>query len=135
MKAVIADSGPLYAQVDPGDEYHSRVREETKRIVAGGFQVVVAQPVVLETYSLILRRLNVPRALDWLDWARRSCGLVNPTSGDYAEASEALTRFDDQPISLFDAVTARLSVVFDYPVWTYDHHFDVMGVEVWRDGE
>jgi hypothetical protein len=30
------------------------------------------------------------------------------------------------------ALTAVLSEELDLPVWTYDHHFDVMASYVWR---
>lgn len=41
-------------------------------------------------------------------------------------------RFPDQRITLCDAVTAVLSKRLILPVWTYDYHFDVMQVPVWR---
>jgi len=34
---------------------------------------------------------------------------------------------------MFDAVTAVVGRRLRMPVWTYDHHFDVVRVEVWRD--
>jgi hypothetical protein len=34
---------------------------------------------------------------------------------------------------MFDAVTAGTSRRLGLPGWTYDHHFDVVGVEMWRD--
>jgi predicted nucleic acid-binding protein len=40
--------------------------------------------------------------------------------------------FKDQPITLFDATVAVLAQRTGLPVWTYDHHFDVMRVPVWR---
>ena len=43
-----------------------------------------------------------------------------------------ITHYPDQPITLFDALLAVMSERFDLPVWTFDHHFDVMRVAVWR---
>jgi predicted nucleic acid-binding protein len=34
---------------------------------------------------------------------------------------------------MFDAVTAVLARRLELPVWTYDHHFDVMRIAVWRN--
>jgi predicted nucleic acid-binding protein len=59
-------------------------------------------------------------------------GLVNPSSGDYQRAADRVQRFQDQAISLFDAVLAVLAETLDLPVWTFDHQFDVMRVAVWR---
>jgi predicted nucleic acid-binding protein len=33
---------------------------------------------------------------------------------------------------LVDAVIAEVADRLDAPVWTFDHHFDVMGANVWR---
>lgn len=41
-------------------------------------------------------------------------------------------RYPDQSITLFDAILAVLSDRLALPIWTFDHHFDVMGSDVWR---
>jgi predicted nucleic acid-binding protein len=38
----------------------------------------------------------------------------------------------DQDISLVDATVATLGTRLKVEIWTYDHHFDVMRVPVWR---
>ncbi len=52
---------------------------------------------------------------------------------DYRRALERLLGYRDQDFSLFDAVTAVMGERLGLPVWTYDHHFDVMRTEVWRN--
>ena len=47
-------------------------------------------------------------------------------------AASRLAALPDQPITMFDAVLAELAEHLGLPVWTYDHHFDVMEVPVWR---
>jgi predicted nucleic acid-binding protein len=58
--------------------------------------------------------------------------LINPTPEDYRRAIEKIGAVADQPITLFDATVAILAARLRLEVWTYDHHFDVMGVRVWR---
>jgi predicted nucleic acid-binding protein len=58
--------------------------------------------------------------------------LVNPAAEDYRAATAKLLSFKDQPITLFDATVAILAQRTGFSVWTYDHHFDVMRVPVWR---
>jgi hypothetical protein len=36
---------------------------------------------------------------------------------------------------MFDAVAAVVGRWLGLPVWTYDHRFDVVRVEVWRDAK
>lgn len=92
----------------------------------------MAWPVVCEAHSLLLRRLGRQPARRFLEELREGAGILNPKSEDYFDASALLAARDDHAITLFDAVTAVLARAAKLPVWTYDHDFDVMGVEVWR---
>jgi predicted nucleic acid-binding protein len=129
--AVLADAGPLYAAVDPDDAHHKRAVREMQKFDQERREIVVAYSTLLETYSLILFRLGKSTATDWLaDIADAS--LINPSPEDYRLAAAKLRGFADQPITLFDAVAATVATRLRLEVWTYDHHFDVMRVGVWR---
>ena len=130
--AVLADTGPLYAALDLTDSNHERAQEEIGRLNREGLLVAVSYPVLCESYSLILYKLGVGAAQDWLVEVRERASLINPTPNDYGEAASRLGAYEDQALSMFDAVTAVLSERLEAPVWSYDHHFDVMRVEVWR---
>lgn len=58
--------------------------------------------------------------------------LVNPTPEDYRQAAARIGALAGQCITLFDATVAVLATRLNLEVWTYDHHFDVMRVAVWR---
>ncbi len=132
MRAVLVDTGPLYALVDPDDRHHRRAREEAERLGGEAVAMALAYPTLLEAYTLVMRRLGVPAARRWVREALQGCALVNPLAEDYLEAAGRIGAFEDQPITLFDSVVALLAGRLDIPVWTYDHHFDLMRVEVWR---
>jgi predicted nucleic acid-binding protein len=132
MKALLADTGPLYALVDPDDQYHSRAYSDWERLSREGFQLTISWSTVLETHSLISRRLGFRTAQSWLDQATESLGLLNPRREHYQEAAQCIKRYLDQDISLFDGVLATLSLQLRIPVWAFDHHFDTMRVQVWR---
>jgi predicted nucleic acid-binding protein len=129
--AVLADTGPLYAAVDPDDTHHKRARRELRRLADEHQEVVVAYPTLLEAYTLVLFRLGKNAALRWLD-EMTGAALVNPSAEDYRLAVARVRSFQDQPITLFDALVATLSSRLGLEVWTYDHHFDVMRVSIWR---
>jgi len=131
-RTVLADTGPLYAAVDPDDAYHARAHRELKRLVHDKCEVVVAYPTLLEAYTLVLYRLGMPAASAWLNDILNGAALLNPTSQDYHEAVTKLVALPDQPITLFDATAAVLATRLGIEVWTYDHHFDVMRAAVWR---
>jgi predicted nucleic acid-binding protein len=132
MNAVLADTGPLYALVDPDDSLHVRARSEAQRLREIGLRVLVGHPTVCEAYTLVLRRLGLQAARTWLDEVRTGCGLINPAAVHYDAAARRLHALSDQPVTLFDAVLAELAAHLDLPVWTYDHHFDLMQARVWR---
>jgi predicted nucleic acid-binding protein len=129
--AVLADAGPLYAAVDPEDSHHKRAVRELEKLDEDRREIVVAYSTLLETYSLILFKLGKNTATDWLiDIADAS--LINPSPDDYRLAAVKLRGLADQPITMFDAVAAAVATRLRLEVWTYDHHFDVMRVPVWR---
>ena len=131
-QAVIADTGPLYAAVDPDDQYHRRAQRELKRLVRDRHELVIAYPTLLESYTLLLYRLGREVAKAWLDEVLTGAALVNPTPEDYRDAATKVRAFTDQEITLFDAAVAVLATRLGLTVWTYDHHFDVMRAAVWR---
>ena len=130
--AVLADTGPLYAAVDPDDKHHARAQRELKRLAREKREVVLAYPTLLEAYTLLLYRLGNPVASGWLKDTLGGAALINPTPEDYREAASKLAGLSDQPITLFDATVAVLAARLQMEVWTYDHHFDLMNASVWR---
>lgn len=132
MNGVLVDAGPLYALVDPDDGNHRQARRQLELLAVSGARFFVVEPTVLETYSLILRKLGLRVALRWLRESQGFLEPLNPTSRDYRRAAKLVAGFPDQSITLFDAVLAILADEVGLPVWTYDFHFDVMCVTVWR---
>jgi predicted nucleic acid-binding protein len=130
-RAVLADAGPLYAAVDRDDGHHRRAQSELKRLARQKKEVLVAYPTLCEAYTLVLHRLGKPTAESWLKQTLVGVSLVNPTPED-REARTKLASFLDQPITLFDATVAVLGARLQAEIWTYDHHFDLMRVAVWR---
>ncbi len=129
--AVLADTGPLYAAADPDDAHHKRAQRELKKLAASHREVVVSYPTLLEAYTLVLFRLGKDAALKWLE-EMALAALVNPSADDYRQAVDKVKSLKDQPITLFDALVASLANRLNLEVWTYDHHFDIMRVNVWR---
>jgi predicted nucleic acid-binding protein len=129
---VLADTGPLYAVRDPDDAQHSRAQRELGRLRSQNLKVVVPYPALLEGYTLVMRELGIREAHGFLDEVVRGSLFENPTPEDYRKASLRVLSYEDQDITLVDAVIAEIADRLGTPVWTFDHHFDVMRVDVWR---
>jgi predicted nucleic acid-binding protein len=130
-RGVLADTGPLYAVADEGDAHHKRALRELQKLMRERREIVVAYPILLEAYSLILFRLGRRAASTWLSQIV-SAPFVDPISDDYRRAMDRVHTLPDQSITLIDATVAAMANRLKLPVWTYDHHFDVMKTPVWR---
>ena len=130
-RAVLADVGPLYAAADGSDAHHQQARQQLQELARDRREVVVPYPTLLEAYSLVLFRMGTNAAFKWLTFMA-DASLVNPTPEDYREAVTRVRALPDQRITLFDALTAVMATRLKLEVWTYDHHFDLMRVAVWR---
>jgi predicted nucleic acid-binding protein len=118
--------------VDPDDQFHQKARTELERLQEERLLLSVSWSTITESYTLILGRLGIRKAQTWLEELTEGAGLINPRREDYLEAARWLRRYPDQDISLCDGVLAILAEQLRFPVWTYDHHFDVMRIPVWR---
>jgi predicted nucleic acid-binding protein len=121
----------LYAAVDEADQHHREARQQLETLDTKRCEVVIAYPTLLEAYSLVLYRLGIAAAHKWIGFLG-AAALINPESEDYGRAVIAVRNFPDQGITLVDATVAALALRLGLEVWTYDHHFDVMRVPVWR---
>ncbi len=114
------------------DAEHGRAVRELVDLEAQGHRVLLAQPIVLETHKLLLRR-NAPLYAHAYTLAlTERFHTINPQSEDYQAGLELIRRFQDQKVSLFDATLVALTTRLSTPVWTFDHHFDLLGAPVWR---
>jgi predicted nucleic acid-binding protein len=129
---ILADTGPLYAAVDPDDAYHHRAQDEIRKLERNKYDIVLSYSTLLESHSLVLHRLGRKTAAVWLDEILQNLTLVNPTVEDYQSGAMTLSQYHDQSITLFDASLAAMAARLKVSIWTYDHHFDVMRSKVWR---
>ena len=130
-RAVLADTGPLYAANDESDAHHRRALRELGVLARGRREVLIAYPILLEAHSLLLFRLGRDAASAWL-LEVADAALVNPTPEDYSRAVTTVRALPDQRLTLVDATVAALATRLGLEVWTYDHHLDAMRIPVWR---
>jgi predicted nucleic acid-binding protein len=130
--AVLADTGPLYALADPSDQFHDRAHRELEIIVSRNDSVLVVFPVLCEAHTLVLRRLGGGYAAGWLNEMLSGSVPVNPEANDYLDAVVGLRKYSDHPMTLVDALLARMTRRLEARVWTFERHFVTMRANVWR---
>jgi predicted nucleic acid-binding protein len=133
VKAVLIDTVVLYALVDPDDQHHLAASKQARQLDDDGLSAVVPYPILLETHALVLRWLGTSACQRWLAEVRESVAFVNAAARHYDAAAALNGRYRDQAISLYDLTLAVLAEELDLPVWSYDRHFDVLGVPTWPD--
>jgi predicted nucleic acid-binding protein len=105
--------------------------ENWRRLSRDRREVLIPYSILLEAYSLLLFKFGTSAALAWVAEVA-DASFVNLTAEDYARGFMTVRALADQRITLVDATLASLSTRLGLEVWTYDHHFDVMRVPVWR---
>ena len=130
-RVVLVDTGPLYALAVPSDQYHKRARREAD-LLAEEAKLALSYSTLLETQTLLLRKVSAPFARRFLDSVMQMSYLLNPSDQDYSAAHALLASYADQQITWADATLAVMSQHLGLAVWTYDHDFDILGVQVWR---
>jgi len=130
-RAILADSGPLFAIADENDVHHERALREIESLTRDRWEILVPYPILLEAYTLILFNLGRKSASGWLSQIL-SAFFISPTPEDYRQAATRVLALPDQSVTLVDATLASVASRLGLQVWTYDHHFDVMRVSVWR---
>ena len=135
IKAVLVDTGPLFALSAQYDQYNKRAVEELRELANGGYHLTVLYSTISETYSLIQRKSGLAEAVKWLEFANLAYNFINPHKTDYEAAILKISQFSDQEISLFDSLTAVVAQKLNFFVWTFEHHFEIMQSPVWRKGK
>jgi len=127
---ILADTGPLYALVDPSDQYHARAVRELRAITESGVEVAVTHGALCESYTLILRRLGGSTARRWLSETMEGAVVLGPDASDLPSAVAILSHLPDQSITLVDALAAAAGRRLALAVWTFDRHFTAMGARI-----
>lgn len=132
MPPVLVDTAVIYALADRRDGAHEAARELLKHLLEERAPLLVSLPTVYEAHRLILYRLGIGAGIRFLTGYRQLYNLVWPTEGQHGQAIQLLQRFEDQKISLTDAVNAVIAQEAKGSVATFDHHYELMGAHAVR---
>lgn len=119
---VIADTGPLVALFDAGDEFHAWAMASLGKIR----ESLLTSEAVLSEVLFLLAPLKKSRAAFLEFWMEG--GLVVSFNAELQKSALAalMKKYQDLPMSLADASIVRMSELFtDAPVWSLDRHFSI----------
>lgn len=119
---VIADTGPLVALFDAGDEFHAWAMAS----LGGIREPLLTSEAVLGEALFLLAPLKKSRAAFLEFWMEG--GLIVSFNAEAQKSALAamMKKYQDLPMSLADASIVRMSELFtDAPVWSLDRHFTI----------
>ena len=119
---VIADTGPLVALFDRGDEHHEWAKSNLGRITEA---LLTSESVVGEVLFLLA---GMPRSRErFLQfWTEGGLYVVSQAEADKTALIALLRKYADIAMSLADASIVRLSEIHaDAKVWSLDSDFKV----------
>ena len=127
---LFVDTSGWYPAVVAGTPDHPRVAQALSDRVRQGVRIVTTNLVVAETHALLLRRVGRAPALEFVRRVGESPNLVVASGPDIEGLAvrDWLTRFDDQDLSLTDAVSFTVMRQRGMrEVLGLDRHFGVAG--------
>jgi len=121
-RRAIADTGPLVAFLDRGEQHHAWVAAQIPELEA---PLLVCEPVLAEAMFLLRRRPDAQDAL--LGLLQRGALRIGLQLADHTPEVRMLCRkYRDVPMSLADACLVRMAELFDgHAVFTLDLDFAV----------
>jgi len=130
VREVFVDTGAWLALADRSERHHAAVREAYADLLAQGAQLVTTDLVLAESHILIRKRLGSAAAMRFLDATGASprIAIAYATAGLLQDAIARLARYDDEDMSLADAVS--FAVMADRAITTalaLDRHFRTAG--------
>lgn len=135
-KAVLIDSGALYAVADSRDQNHISAKGLLVHAQQQSFPVFVTNAVVIETYRLILHKLGRSNAHKFLnsilnDIQSGVVKLERMTEADEDAGQKMVFKYNDQDFTLTDSVNfcvmLRMGI---YKIFGFDSHCLVIGLEL-----
>jgi predicted nucleic acid-binding protein len=120
-RAVLADSGPLFAIADENDGLHDRALREFELLAHNRREIVVPYPVLMETFTLVLFRLGRKSASDWLSQVL-SAAFINPTPEDYRRAATQVLALGEPSVTRVDSTVAAIGSRFCVEVLSNQHN-------------
>lgn len=132
MSTLLIDTSALFALNYIRDNHHAAAVAYF-RSLTGRVKPIVTEWVFIETMSLMKARLNPPQAITFGRQLKASKAFYTLllTDEDKQTTWDIFARYDDKDWSYIDcsllAVAQRLKL---QRIFTFDHHFRQMGLEV-----
>ncbi len=119
---VIADTGPLVALFDQGDDFHSWAKDGLARIT----EPLLTSEAILGEVFFLLSPMRKSRAAFAEFWKEGGIRVAFDAQAQRESLTGLLKKYADVPMSLADATAVRMCELKPRAlVWTLDSHFRI----------
>ena len=129
MAQVLADTSAIYALIDRDDSYHTKATSLLRSFPRRGLTPFLSNFIVAECHALLLSRLGMHTAREWL--VKQAWPVEPVAPNDEERAKEIISRYTDKGFSYTDAtsfaVMERLGI---REAFAYDPHFQQYGLKL-----
>ena len=129
--AVLIDTSAIIALNDPKDQYHNSAVDFFKTRI-NTVQWVVLNATKHETFTAARYSYNFEKAIKIYEYlSNEEICQLSFKEIDEQESLNLLKKYKDEKLSFHDALCASIMMrVGLYRVFTFDHHFTVIGFDV-----
>ena len=134
-RGLLIDTGYLIGLTVPRDQYHDQAKRVLSELRRRRVPVRCPLGSALELQRALLytKPPRVEAARQTVEGVLRAYPLVMPSEEDVRSGMEGLARFNDQAISLTDAITASMARREGLAVLTFDvRHYSLLGAELYE---
>lgn len=133
MSRVFVDTGVWFAYLVKNDHYHEKSVEIIDELQGEGALLVTSEPVVSETYTLLMRKFGHYAAMRFWDllieqMEKNFTRIIWTDRDIFLSAGKLLKKYSDQQLTYADAVSAVIAGRLHLPVATFDRHFRVLNL-------
>lgn len=127
------DTSALIALNDARDQYHALSSEIAATL--NGNKLIISDAVVNETYNILRYRLGFHKSRYFLQTvlAGHPFIIADITTPIRSSTFKILEQYRDHKVSYCDALSVALMREFKIQkIFAFDHHFEIMGVQLVR---
>ena len=106
-KAVLIDTGAIYALVDTSDAYHQKAKQYLEEASQQSLPLFITNSTIIESYRLIIHRLGWKVAIEFLRnmySSGNNIRIERMTVADEEKARSIVEKFKEHILTLTDAV-------------------------------
>jgi len=127
-RIIFVDTSAHFALVNSKDIDHENAKKFLEQLSQENNVLVVSNFIIAEIYTLILRKINRNKAIEYIENLKKTAEIERITEADEKRAWEIILKYNDKDFSYTDATSFALMERFGLSeAFAFDEHFEQYG--------